>query len=35
MTGPTNVAGLAALLILALALVAWMITRYIDDNKED
>lgn len=31
----SNVAELAALLILALALVAWMITRYIDDNKED
>lgn len=30
-----NVAELAALLILALALVAWMITRYIDENKED
>ena len=35
MTGTTNVAELAALLILALALVAWMITRYIDENKED
>ena len=23
------------LLILALGLVAWMITRYIDENKED
>lgn len=31
----SNAAELAALLILALALVAWMITRYIDDNKED
>ena len=31
----SNVAELAALLILALALVAWMITRYIDENKED
>ena len=31
----SNVAELIALLILALALVAWMITRYIDDNKED
>lgn len=31
----SNVAQLIALLILALALVAWMITRYIDDNKED
>ena len=30
-----NVAELAALLILALALVAWMITRYIDENEED
>ena len=30
-----NVAELIALLILALALVAWMITRYIDENKED
>ena len=35
MTGPINAAQLIALLILALALVAWMITRYIDDNKED
>ena len=31
----SNVAELAALLILALALVAWMIARYIDENKED
>ena len=31
----SNVAELIGLLILALALVAWMITRYIDDNKED
>lgn len=31
----SNVAELAALLILALALVGWMITRYIDDHKED
>jgi|GEM_PF-1727683 len=31
----SNAAQLIALLILALALVAWMITRYIDDNKED
>lgn len=31
----SNVAELIALLILALALVAWMIARYIDDNKED
>ena len=30
-----NVAELAALLILALALVGWMITRYIDENEED
>ena len=30
-----NAAELIGLLILALALVAWMITRYIDDNKED
>ena len=31
----SNVAELIALLILALALVAWMITLYIDENKED
>lgn len=31
----SNVAELIALLILALALVAWMITRYIDENEED
>ena len=31
----SNAAELIALLILALALVAWMIARYIDDNKED
>lgn len=31
----SNVAQLIGLLILALALVAWMITRYIDENKED
>ena len=31
----SNAAELIALLILALALVAWMITRYIDENKED
>ena len=31
----SNVAELIALLILALALVAWMITRYVDENKED
>ena len=31
----SNVAQLIGLLILALALVAWMITRYIDDHKED
>ena len=31
----SNAAQLIGLLILALALVAWMITRYIDDNKED
>lgn len=30
-----NVAELAALLILALTLVAWMITRWADENKED
>ena len=30
-----NAAELIGLLILALALVAWMITRYIDENKED
>ena len=31
----SNAAELIGLLILALGLVAWMITRYIDDNKED
>ena len=31
----SDVAQLIALLILALALFAWMITRYIDDHKED
>ena len=31
----SNAAQLIALLILALALVAWMITRYVDENKED
>lgn len=31
----SNAAQLIGLLILALGLVAWMITRYIDDNKED
>ena len=31
----SNVAELIGLLILALVLVAWMITRYIDENKED
>lgn len=31
----SNVAQLIGLLILALALVAWMITRYVDENKED
>lgn len=30
-----NTAELAALLILALGLIAWMIVRYVDDNKED
>ena len=30
----SNVAELAALLILALALVAWMITRYTDDQED-
>lgn len=30
-----NAAELIGLLILALALVGWMITRYIDENKED
>ena len=30
-----NAAELIGLLILALALVAWMITRYVDENKED
>ena len=31
----SNAAQLIGLLILALALVAWMITRYTDDHKED
>ena len=31
----SNVAQLIGLLILALALVAWMITRWADDHKED
>lgn len=31
----SNVAQLIALLILALGLVAWMIVRWIDENKED
>lgn len=31
----SNVAQLIALLILALGLVAWMIIRWIDENKED
>ena len=31
----SNVAQLIALLILALVLVAWMIVRSVDDNKED
>ena len=31
----SNAAELIGLLILALGLVAWMITRYIDENKED
>ena len=31
----SNAAQLIGLLILALALVGWMITRYIDENKED
>ena len=31
----SNVAQLIGLLILALALVAWMITRWADENKED
>lgn len=30
-----NAAELIALLILALVLVAWMIVRYVDENKED
>lgn len=30
-----NTAELAALLILALGLIAWMIVRYVDENKED
>ena len=35
MSGLTNVATIIGLLFAALGLVAWMITRYIDDNKED
>ena len=31
----SNAAELAALLILALGLIAWMIVRWIDENKED
>lgn len=31
----SNAAQLIALLILALGLVAWMIVRWIDENKED
>lgn len=31
----SNAAQLIGLLILALALVGWMITRYIDENEED
>lgn len=31
----SNVAQLIGLLILALGLVAWMIVRWIDENKED
>ena len=31
----SNAAELIGLLILALALVAWMITRWADENKED
>lgn len=31
----SNVAQLIALLVLALGLVAWMIVRWIDENKED
>jgi len=31
----SNVAELIGLLILALVLVGWMITRYIDENEED
>ena len=31
----SNVAELIGLLILALGLVVWMITRWADDNKED
>ena len=30
----SNVAQLAALLILAIGLVAWMITRWADEDKE-
>ena len=31
----SNAAQLIGLLILALGLVAWMIVRWIDENKED
>ena len=31
----SNAAELAALRILALGLIAWMIVRWIDENKED
>lgn len=31
----SNVGQLIALLVLALGLVAWMIVRWIDENKED
>lgn len=35
MSGLTNAATLLGLLFAALGLVAWMIVRWIDDNKED
>lgn len=35
MSAPTNVATLIGLLTAALGLVAWMIIRWIDENKED
>lgn len=35
MSGLTNAATLLGLLFAALGLVAWMIVRWIDENKED